>query len=34
MVNLSGKRPRLRIYAEAEKGQRNRLLPMTPDLGL
>lgn len=30
-VDLSGKRPRLRIYAEAEKGHRNRLLPMTPD---
>jgi integrase len=30
-LDLSGKRPRLRIYAEAEKGHRNRLLPMTPD---
>ena len=30
-VDLSGRRPRLRIYAEAEKGHRNRLLPMTPD---
>ena len=30
-VDLSGKRPRLRIYAEAEKGHRNRLLPVTPD---
>ncbi len=31
-VDLSGRRPRLRIYAEADKGQRDRLLPMTPDL--
>lgn len=30
-VDLSGKRPRLRIWAEAEKGRRDRLLPMTPD---
>lgn len=30
-VDLSGKRPRLRIYAEAEKGRQDRLLPMTPD---
>jgi integrase len=30
-VDLSGRRPRLRIYAEAEKGHRNRLLPITPD---
>ena len=30
-VDLSGRRPRLRIYAEAEKGHRDRLLPMTPD---
>ena len=30
-VDLKGKRPRLRIYAEAEKGHRNRLLPITPD---
>ena len=30
-VDLSGKRPRLRIDAEAEKGHRNRLLPVTPD---
>jgi len=30
-VDLSGKRPRLRIYAEAEKGHQDRLLPMTPD---
>lgn len=30
-IDLSGKRPRLRIYAEAEKGHQDRLLPMTPD---
>ena len=30
-VDLSGRRPRLRIYAEAEKGHHDRLLPMTPD---
>lgn len=30
-VDLSGRHPRLRIYAEAEKGHRNRLLPITPD---
>jgi integrase len=30
-VDQSGRRPRLRIYAEADKGQRDRLLPMTPD---
>lgn len=30
-VDLSGRRPRLRIFAEAEKGNRDRLLPMTPD---
>ena len=30
-VDLSGRRPRLRIYAEAEKGRQDRLLPMTPD---
>ncbi|REJ66661.1 MAG: site-specific integrase [Planctomycetota bacterium] len=30
-VDLTGRRPRFRIYAEAEKGQRDRLLPMTPD---
>jgi hypothetical protein len=30
-VDLSGRRPRLRIYAEAEKGHQDRLLPMTPD---
>ena len=31
VVDLSGRRPRLRIYAEAEKGHQDRLLPMTPD---
>ncbi|MCE9546601.1 MAG: hypothetical protein K8T25_13925 [Planctomycetia bacterium] len=31
MVDLSGRRPRLRIYAEADKGGQDRLLPMTPD---
>jgi integrase len=31
MVDLGGRRPRLRIYAEAEKGHQDRLLPMTPD---
>jgi len=31
LVDLSGKYPRFRIYAEAEKGHKNRLLPMTPD---
>ena len=30
-VKLSGKYPRFRIYAEAEKGHMDRLLPMTPD---
>jgi integrase len=30
-VDLSGRHPRLRIYAEAEKGRRDRLLPITPD---
>lgn len=30
-VDLSARRPRLRICAEAEKGHRNRLLPITPD---
>jgi integrase len=30
-VDLSGRHPRLRIYAEAEKGHQDRLLPMTPD---
>ncbi|MEN6496074.1 MAG: site-specific integrase [Thermoguttaceae bacterium] len=31
-VDLSGRHPRFRIYAEAEKGRKDRLLPMTPDL--
>ncbi len=31
MVDLSGRHPRLRIYAEAEKGHQDRFLPMTPD---
>jgi len=31
VVDLSGKFPRFRIYAEAEKGHKDRLLPMTPD---
>jgi integrase len=30
-VDLTGRHPRFRIYAEAEKGRRDRLLPMTPD---
>lgn len=30
-VELDGRRPRLRIYAEAEKGHQDRLLPITPD---
>jgi integrase len=30
-VDLSGRHPRLRIYAEAEKGHQDRLLPLTPD---
>jgi integrase len=30
-VDVSGRRPRFRIYAEAEKGHEDRLLPMTPD---
>ena len=30
-VDLSGGHPRFRIYAEAEKGNRDRLPPMTPD---
>jgi len=30
-VDLSGRHPRLRIYAEHEKGNTDRLLPMTPD---
>lgn len=31
VVDLSGRHPRFRIYAEAEKGHQDRLLPMTPD---
>jgi integrase len=30
-VDLSGRHPRFRIYAEAEKGRQDRFLPMTPD---
>jgi integrase len=30
-IDLSGRHPRFRIYAEAEKGRKDRLLPMTPD---
>lgn len=30
-IDLSGRHPRFRIYAEAEKGHQDRLLPMTPD---
>jgi integrase len=30
-VELGGRRPRIRIFAEAEKGHQDRLLPMTPD---
>lgn len=30
-VDFSGRRPRLRILAEAEKGHQDRLLPITPD---
>ena len=31
-VDLTGKYPRFRIYAEAEKGHQDRLLPMTAGL--
>jgi integrase len=31
VVDLSGRRPMFRIPAEAEKGNQDRLLPMTPD---
>lgn len=31
VVDLTGRRPMLRIPAEAEKGNRNRLLPITPE---
>jgi len=30
-IDLSGKHPRFRIYAEAHKDRRDQLLPMTPD---
>jgi integrase len=30
-IDLSGKHPHLRIWAEAEKGRRDRKLPLTPD---
>ena len=30
-IDLSGRRPRFRIYAEAHKGRRDQFLPMTPD---
>jgi integrase len=30
-VDLTGKHPQLRIWAEAEKGRRDRKLPLTPD---
>lgn len=30
-VDLSGRRPRFRIYGEAEKGGKDRYLPMAPD---
>jgi integrase len=30
-IDLSDRHPRFRIFAEAEKGRRDRLLPMTPD---
>ena len=30
-IDLSGRHPRFRIFADAEKGRRDRLLPMTPD---
>lgn len=30
-LDFSGHRPRLRIYAEAEKGHQDRLLPIPPD---
>jgi len=31
MVDLSGKRPMFRIHAEAEKGRKDRILPMAPE---
>lgn len=30
-IDLTGRRPRFRIYAEAHKGRRDQFLPMTPD---
>jgi integrase len=30
-IDLSGQHPQFRIYAEAEKGNQDRMLPMTPD---
>jgi integrase len=30
-IDLSGRRPQLRIYAEAEKGHQDRFLPISPD---
>lgn len=30
-IELAGRHPKFRIYSEAEKGRRDRLLPMTPD---
>ncbi len=30
-IDLGGRHPRFRIYAEAEKGHQDRYLPMTPD---
>jgi len=30
-IDLSGRHPRFRIYAEAQKGRRDQFLPMTPD---
>jgi integrase len=31
VVDFTGRHPRFRIYAEVQKGRRDRLLPMTPD---
>ncbi len=31
LIDLSGKHPRLRIWANSEKGNQDRLLPLTPD---
>ncbi|MBC8357012.1 MAG: site-specific integrase [Planctomycetes bacterium] len=30
-IDLTGRHPRFRIYAEAQKGRRDQFLPMTPD---